>query len=81
MPNPKQQAGYRDRVRQIVEKDTDPGRIEDVAGSNAYPADLALLRLAGVQIEQRNYRDASKTAREFLDRFPTIRKKPGPRCS
>ncbi len=69
--NPKQQAGYRDRIRELIEKNLSPDELREVASGAAYPADLALLRLAAVQIEQHNFRDAAKAAREFLDRYPS----------
>lgn len=67
----KQQAGYRDRVREIIEKNLSEDELKNLSEGTAYPSDLALLRLAGMFIEQRRYRDAAGAAKEFLARFPT----------
>ena len=66
----KQRPGYRDRVREIVEKNLSESELVTLAAGTTYPSDVALLRLAGLQIGQRNYTDAVKTATTFLDRFP-----------
>jgi ABC-type branched-subunit amino acid transport system substrate-binding protein len=66
----KQRPGYRDRVREIVEKNLSESELTTLADGTTYPSDAALLRLAGLQIGQRNYTDAVKAAKTFLDRFP-----------
>jgi len=68
--NAKQQAGYRDRVREIVDKNLNEDELRKAASGTAYPADIAQLRLAALLIEQRQYRDAVRVSKEFLDRFP-----------
>jgi ABC-type branched-subunit amino acid transport system substrate-binding protein len=68
--NPKQQAGYRDRVRELVEKNLTEDELRSLGGGNAYPADLALLRLAALLVEQRKYRDAIGILENFNQRFP-----------
>jgi ABC-type branched-subunit amino acid transport system substrate-binding protein len=69
--NEKQKAGYRDRIREIVDKNLTEDDLRSLASDDAYPADIALLRLAGLELGQRNYRDALDAARDFLDRFPS----------
>ena len=66
----KQRPGYRDRVREIVEKNLSESELATLAAGTTYPSDVALLRLASLQIEHRNYRDAIREAKTFLDRFP-----------
>ena len=68
--NEKQRPGYRDRVRELVDKKLTEDELRTLAKGTAFPADLALLRLAGLQIEQRNFNDAISTAKDFLGRFP-----------
>ena len=63
-------AGYRERVREFVDKNLTGDELETLAAESSYPADLAQLRLAGVLIEQREYRDAIRIARRFLEKFP-----------
>ena len=69
--NEKQRAGYRDRVREIVDKNLTEDELRALAAGTRYPSDLAQLRLAALLTEQRNYRDAIKISREFLERFPS----------
>lgn len=66
----KQRPGYRDRVREIVERNLSEGELRTLAAGMTYPSDISLLRLAGLQIEQRSFTDAIKDAKTFLDRFP-----------
>jgi branched-chain amino acid transport system substrate-binding protein len=66
----KQRSGYRDRVREIVEKSLSENEIRTIASGTAYPSDLALLKLATLQIEQRAYPDAVATVRSFQEKFP-----------
>ncbi|OGW41221.1 MAG: hypothetical protein A2010_15460 [Nitrospirae bacterium GWD2_57_9] len=69
--NAKQQAGYRDRVRELVDKFLTEDELKTLASGPVYPADLALLRLAALLMEQRNYREAIEVSRDFLARFPS----------
>jgi ABC-type branched-subunit amino acid transport system substrate-binding protein len=66
----KQRPGYRDRIREIVEKNLSESELKTLAAGTAFPSDAALLRLAGLQIEQRNYSDAIEAAKRFLAAFP-----------
>lgn len=70
MPNEAQRAGYRDRVREVIEKDLSEDELKTLAAGTAYPADLARLRLAGLLAEQRRYEDAISVAKKFLEQFP-----------
>jgi len=65
-----QRPGYRDRVREIVEKNLSEIDLKTLAAGTAYPSDIALLRLAALQIEQRNFNDAIRGAKTFLERYP-----------
>ncbi len=65
-----QRSGYRDRVREIIEKDLAEDDLKTLAVGTPYPADLARLRLAGLLIEQRRYADAVAVAKVFLERYP-----------
>jgi len=65
-----QKAGYRDRVREIIEKNLTEDELKTLAADTSYPSDLALLRLAGLLNEHRQYRDAIKISKDFLDKFP-----------
>jgi len=66
----KQRPGYRDRIREIVEKDLSESELTALVSGTAYPSDIALLRLAALQIEHRGFTDAIKSAKSFLERFP-----------
>lgn len=66
----KQRPGYRDRVREFVEKNLSEDELRTLAAGAAYPADLALLRLTGLLVAHRSYQDAVKEAKTFLERFP-----------
>ena len=66
----RQKAGYRDRVREIVDKNLTENELTTLADETAYPADLARLRLAGILIEQRQFREAVRIAGGFLETFP-----------
>jgi ABC-type branched-subunit amino acid transport system substrate-binding protein len=66
----RQKAGYRDRIREIINKNLSEEELRPLSSGTAYPADIALLRLAGLLIEQRKYPDAVKTSKEFIERFP-----------
>ncbi len=69
--NDQQKAGYRDRIREIIDKDLSADDLRTLAAQKAYPADLAQLRLASMLIEQHQYRDAIAAAKAFLDRYPS----------
>lgn len=69
-PTEPQRAGYRSRVREIIEKDLSEDELVSLAKSKAYPADIAHLRLIGLMIELRKYREAAAAGKEFLGRFP-----------
>jgi len=66
----KQRPGYRDRVRENVEKNLTENELRTLAAGTAYPSDLALLRLAALQIGQRAYPDAVSTVKSFQEKFP-----------
>ncbi len=66
----KQKAGYRDRVREIVNTNLTEEELRSLSMQSAYPSDIARLKLAGMLIEQRNFRDAITISRDFLDKFP-----------
>lgn len=68
--NEKQRAGYRDHIREIVDKNLSEDELKTLAGGTAYPSDIAMLRYSGLLIEQRNYRDAIRISKGFLERFP-----------
>ncbi len=69
--NEKQRAGYRDRVREIVDKYLTEDELRSLAAGSSYPADIAQLRLAALLMEQRKYRDAISVVKDFLARFPS----------
>jgi ABC-type branched-subunit amino acid transport system substrate-binding protein len=66
----KQRAAYRSRIREIVDKNLTEEELRSLAAGKTYPADAALLRLAGLLIEQKKFREAISTSKEFLERFP-----------
>jgi branched-chain amino acid transport system substrate-binding protein len=66
-----QKAGYRDRVRELIEKNLTEQDLRTLAEGSAYPADIATLRLAGLLLEQRNYRDAVSVSKAFLEKYPS----------
>ena len=69
-PNAQQKAGYRERVREMAAKNLTEGDLTALAEGTDYPADLALLRLASLMIEQKKSRDAIRLTRDFLEKFP-----------
>jgi branched-chain amino acid transport system substrate-binding protein len=69
-PNEKQRAGYRDRVRDLVDKKLSEEELSKLAEGKTYPSDLALLRLATLQNAKRQYADAASSAKRFLEVFP-----------
>jgi branched-chain amino acid transport system substrate-binding protein len=66
----KQRPGYRDRVHEIVDKNLSESELRTLAAGAAYPSDLALLRLAALQNEQRAFADAVSTVKTFQAKFP-----------
>ncbi len=68
--NEKQRAGYRDAVREIVEKNLTEDELRTLSGQSVYPADIAQLRLAKLLIDQRQYGDAVRVGKKFLETFP-----------
>jgi tetratricopeptide (TPR) repeat protein len=75
--NEKQRAGYRDRVRELVDKYLTEDELRTLSAGAAFPSDEALLRLAALQIEQRNYRDAVRLSRNFSSVSPPTPRRPG----
>jgi branched-chain amino acid transport system substrate-binding protein len=65
-----QKAGYQERVRELIEKNLTNDDLGSLSAESKYPADLALLRLAGVMLDKRQFKDAISMAKSFLDRFP-----------
>jgi ABC-type branched-subunit amino acid transport system substrate-binding protein len=68
--NEKQRPGYRDRVRELVDQKLGEDDLRTLAKEKAPPADPALLRLAGLLIDQRSFDAAIDAAKDFLERFP-----------
>ncbi len=66
----KQKTIYRDRVRELVDTQLTEDELRTLAAGADYPADPALLRLTGILIEQRKYREAVNVIREFPVKFP-----------
>ena len=64
-----QRSGYRDRVREIIEKNMTEQDLSSLAKGAKYPADIAQLRLAGFYLDQRKFRDAISASKDFLDKF------------
>ncbi len=69
--NDKQKAGYRDRVREMVDKKLSEEELRSAAAGTAYPSDIALLRLTALLNEQRRYPDAASSAKKFLNTYPS----------
>jgi branched-chain amino acid transport system substrate-binding protein len=65
-----QKAGYRDRIRELIDKNLSEDDLKSLSQETAYPADLALLRLAGIMMEKRKYREAISLVRTFLEKYP-----------
>lgn len=65
-----QRPGYKDRIREIIEKNLSESELKTVAEGTVYPSDIALLRLAVLQIQQRNHTDAIDTIKTFQEKFP-----------
>jgi len=69
--NAGQKAGYEDRIRQLVDKDLTADELRVLATGSVYPADIALLRLAVILVEQKQFKDAISVSKGFLERFPS----------
>ncbi len=69
-PEEKQKEGYRDRIRDLIEKNFSEEELALLARGKTYPSDSALLRLSSFLVEQRRYREALKQTEDFLYRFP-----------
>ncbi len=69
-PEDRQRAGYRDRIHEIIEKNLTADELKTLSQGTAYPADVALLRLSALYVEQRQYHEAVDASKEFLSRFP-----------
>jgi branched-chain amino acid transport system substrate-binding protein len=68
--NDRQKAGYRDRIREIIDKNLKEQELRTLADGSAYPSDIARLRLAALLIEQRNFREAVSVSKGFIEKFP-----------
>ncbi len=68
--NERQKSGYRERIREIVDKNLTEQELRTLAEGSQYPADISRLRLAALLIEQRNFREAASVSRSFLEKFP-----------
>ncbi len=68
--NERQKTGYRDRIREIIDKNLKEEEITILADGSKYPSDISRLRLAAVLIEQRKYREAVSVSKGFLEQFP-----------
>ncbi len=66
----RQKAGYRDRIREIVDRNLTEAELRTLADGSTYPSDIARLRLAALLIEQRQYREAVSVSNGFLEKFP-----------
>jgi branched-chain amino acid transport system substrate-binding protein len=69
--NAQQKAGYRDRIREIIEKNMSESELKNLSSAPAYPADVALMRLAGYLLEQRRYRESIAASKDFLYKYPS----------
>ena len=68
--NEQQKAGYRDRIRELVDRNLTEEELSALAVGSLYPSDIAQLRIAGLLIEQRKYREAISASKSFLEKFP-----------
>lgn len=68
--NERNKTGYRDRIREIVDKNLTEEQLRTLADGSQYPSDIARLRLAALLIEQRQYREAVSISKDFLEKFP-----------
>ena len=68
--NDRNKTGYRDRIREIVDKNLTEAELRTLADGSKYPSDIARLRLAALLIELRRYREAVSISKDFLEKFP-----------
>lgn len=68
--NDRQKAGYRDRIREIIDRNLKEQELRTLADGSHYPSDIARLRLAALLIEQRNYRESVSVSKGFIEKFP-----------
>ncbi len=68
--NDRNRTGYRDRIREFVDKNLTEAELRTLADGSKYPSDIARLRLAALLIEQRQYREAVSISKDFLEKFP-----------
>ncbi len=68
--NERQKTGFRDRIREIIDKNLTEQELRTLADGSKYPSDIARLRLAALLIEQRQYREAVSVSKNFLEQFP-----------
>ena len=68
--NERQKAGYRDRIREIVDRNLSEDQLRTLSHGSNYPSDISRLRLAALLIEQRNFREAVSVSKDFLEKFP-----------
>jgi branched-chain amino acid transport system substrate-binding protein len=66
----RQRSGYRARVREIIDHTLSEDDLRTLSREKEYPADLALLRLSSLLIEQRRYQESVPPSETFLKRFP-----------
>lgn len=70
-PDEKQKAGYRDRIREIVNTNLSESELRTLADNRGYPGDIAMLRLAALLLQDRKFSEAIKVSKDFIDRYPT----------
>jgi branched-chain amino acid transport system substrate-binding protein len=69
--NEPQKAGYRDRIREIVDNNLTEDQLRALSSGKTFPSDIAELRLMALLVQQRKFEDAVKVSKDFLDRFPS----------
>jgi branched-chain amino acid transport system substrate-binding protein len=70
-PTDQQKAGYRDRIREIIEKNLTEEDLKSLTAGTTYPADVSQLRLSGYLFEQRKYKESISASKEFLYKYPS----------
>jgi ABC-type branched-subunit amino acid transport system substrate-binding protein/outer membrane protein assembly factor BamD (BamD/ComL family) len=68
--NERQKAGYRDRIRELIDKNLTEQELRTLSDGSNYPSDISRLRLAALLIEQRSFREAVSVSKGFLEKFP-----------